>query len=983
LVSRDVAAGTVISTSSYYALVDDLRRCWIHQTGSLDGFIAVTDLPQAGDPVSLKLLNTLTALTATVTLNAYATPPASQLAQDSLASSTATVYASNALTYSVDYAFTDADSANYFFNLGGRIAAGLSHAAGSYVGSTATWAGFVDWANSKISSSRYGRTQWTAPSPVNTSYTSSTNCVVSLGIFAKDDRTIRSTLTVTNVIAQVSIPTTATSLVTYSVLGDSIQGYYGVASPRPQASVVTSFGSGQTPPTVPTRILIVSQPTSFAFPSNSNSDTQTVTITNAGNSTCTVSSITYPDISYVTTDVAYPGGIAPPWTVDPGASHTFNVRYFGLSGLAAGTYAGYFSVYSPDAITSPVTVNTQLVVAAPVFDFYLSPDHWNSTYTYGDKRLITQSVNVVAKDNFTTISYGTDTNFLSGGFTIKDSSSVVGFDIAFNPIGLANATYITTATIGINSIQHKFTATIILNAPAAPVTQHLGDWVSAYQLDNGVIGASYDVIDGVRYITLGFGMGADGGGNFVSNPAGSNVHVANLGTGSDVNFALGPVLYPAAGSVYYSDFLNPKPAGHGVWVNDTGWSPVNVWASRTYTFTAPSNGSYTYTFAADNQAYFTVGGQLVGDLRNPDNGVSTLDPVTGFFTLATGVKTLTVYFYNTDNGYYDSTSNPGSVALTITDPTGSIVWDSNLPVRTGYTAYQYWNEVCRIPLYDSTTTDAVYYSKDYIIKNLCPLYGQSYGSYFGDTGSVQEGSMFTVTQSPFNDITIALNSKSTRDVADKTTNYASYLLYYYTDILGSDRLTQLEPNPGTGNSTHYFTGFDRNGTVTTALLSQPAAPYVPPAPTGGGGSGGGGGCPDPATPITVSESGYTRPAGQLVVGNRVWTRHETTGVFGSYPITAVEIVEQQRVKILFDDGTNMIVSDTHKFLMQDLEWRQVFQLSVGDTVKGLLVDKTVVDMESIGVGPVVKITVDRAHTYVASGLISHNVKIVSGDNVLV
>jgi hypothetical protein len=968
LVSRDVSTGTVISTSSYHVLVDDLRRCWIHQTGSLDGFISSEDLPQVGEKVSQKFLNTLTALTATITLNAYVTT-SSQLTQDSLDSSTSTVYYNNTLTYQVDYTFTDHNSANYFFNLGGKIAAGLSHAAGVYVDNTAIWATFIEWANSKISSATYARNQWTTPTSINTSYNSGTN-LVRLGIFPKNNpsttNTVTVVVTVTNSIATVSIPTTATTYITYSTTGTAIQGYYGVASPIPQASIVTSFGSGQTPPVVPTKILTVSQPTNFAFPSNSNSDTQTITVTNAGNSTCTVSSITYPTLPNITTDIAYPGDIAPPWSIDPGATHTFNVRYFGLNGLTAGTYAGYFSVYSPDSITSPVSVNTQLLVADPIFDFYLSPDQWNNTYTYGDKRIITQPVNVVAKDNFTSINYGTDTNFLSSGFSIKDSLSVVGFDISFNPTGLSNsATYITTATITINSVPHNFTATVVLNAPAAPVTQHLGDWVSAYQADNGVIGASYDIIDGVRYITLGFGMGADGGGS-VAATTGSNVNVVNLGTGSDVNFAVGPVLYASTSSIA-DVFLKPYPDGYGVWVNDTGWYPVDIFATRTYTFIAPVQGSnYTYKFAADNQSsYFIIG----------ENTNSVFTVGEGFFTLTSGIKTLTIYFCNPDTGQYDSINNPGAVALIIKDPNGFIIWDSNLPVRTSYTPYRYWNEVCRIPLYDSTTTDAVYYSKDYLIKNLCPLYGYSYGSWFGDTGSVQEGSMFTVTQSPFNDIDIKLNSKSTRDVANKTTNYASYLFFYYTDLIGTDRITQLDPNPGTGNATRYFTGFDRNGTVTTSLRKSDP-PYVPPAPEipSGGGSGSGGGCPDPATPIMVSANGYTRPAGQLVVGNRVWTRHETTGEFNNYAITAVEIVEQPRVQIQFDDGTDMIVSDTHKFLMQDLEWRQVFQLSAGNIIKGSVVDKTIAGMEPIGVGPVVKITVDRAHTYIAGGLISHNTK---------
>jgi hypothetical protein len=70
------------------------------------------------------------------------------------------------------------------------------------------------------------------------------------------------------------------------------------------------------------------------------------------------------------------------------------------------------------------------------------------------------------------------------------------------------------------------------------------------------------------------------------------------------------------------------------------------------------------------------------------------------------------------------------------------------------------------------------------------------------------------------------------------------------------------------------------------------------------------------------------------------------------------------------------------FQTWDLAWRQVFQLAVGDTIKGLDVNKTIVSMEPIGIGPVVKMTVDRAHTYIAGGLISHNAKIIGGESLI-
>jgi hypothetical protein len=833
LTSGDVSVGQTINTSSYYTVVDDLRRCWIHQKGSLDGFPSVGNLPKTGNTIPLSLLNTLTNLTANVTVNAYTTPPASQLAQNSLASSTSTIYNNNDLTYQVDYDFLNTADVNYFFNLGGRISAGLAHDNGTYVGNTAIWVNFIDWANEQIGSISYSRNQWSALTSVNARYTSGTN-VVRLGIFAKDDRTICSALTVTNTIADLSISTTATSLLTYSTLGPVIDGKYrGVASPIPQASVVTSFGSGQTPPIIYTKRLTVSQPGSFTMPSDSNSNSQAVTITNTGNTATTITNIVFDEAFVPNYFITGLGGFTVPLLINPGSSFTFDLIYYLADnnyGFKLNTpYSINFSVYS-DAIVNSITVNTQLTVVPPIFDFYLTPNPWNYTYLFRDGRIAAQSVIVGGKGDFTTITYGTDGNFSSRGFSIRDSLTVVGFDISFNPAGLSNGTYTTTVNITINGVTRPFTATIVLDV-LPNVTRHLGNWVSALQNDNGIIGASYDIINGTKCITLGFGLGADGS-NVVGNfSLGINVNIDNLGIGvnADNNYTLGPVLYPGPNTTRYnySNFLKPydantNPDGKGAWVNDTGWHP-NIFVSRTYTFNTTRTGLHSYRFAVDNQGYFTIDDNIIGDRRLIEN---TFSPVSDFFELNAGSHTLTIHVLNINNGYYDKVMNPGAFALEINDPAGITIWDTNFPIRRGYTAYQYWNEVYRIPLYDSTATDAVFYSKNYIIKNLNPLYGYSYGSAFGYTGFEQEGSMFRVFQDPYNNISILLIPKY-REFDDKTTNYASHLFYYYTGVLGGDRLTQLESNRGDGQ-TLYFRGFDKNGTVTTSLLPQPGPPYIPP-----------------------------------------------------------------------------------------------------------------------------------------------------------
>ena len=628
------------------------------------------------------------------------------------------------------------------------------------------------------------------------------------------------------------LTTTAISIVTHSVLGPAVDGqFYGVASPIPQASIVTSFGSGQTPPVIPTRILTVTpetQPIVFTLPYDSNSNSQPITITNTGNTTCTVTSIVFDNAFIPFYFIVDLSSINFPRLVNPGSSFTFNLIYY-LADNGFNLNVPYninFTINST-ADRGPISVKTQLTVVPPVFDFYLTPSSWTDTYTYRDGRIATQSVTVGGKGSFTTITYGTDTNFSSRGFSIKDSTSVVGFDISFNPARLSNGNYITTATIGINGATHTFTAAITLAVPAAPSTRNLGSWLSAYQKDNGVIGASYDIINDVKYITIGFGMGADGGGNVVDT-LGANVNIGNLGTGTnaDPNFALGPVLYPGPGNPIYSNFLRPSPTGYGVWVNDSGWYPVGVWVSRTYIITTRTSGEHWYVFAADNQAYF-----IIDNDNNLKFNIAAFTPYRASFYLSAGNHTLTLYFYNA-NGRYNSTENPGSVALTISDPNDRIIWDSNLPVRT---AYRYWNEVCRIPLYDSTATNATFYSKDYLIKNLNPLNGYSYGSYFGEQGTAAAGSMFTVTQTgdPYNDIIIEINKPGI--AGDTTTSYAEYLFYYYAGDFSSIRVApraQLETDPGAGNPTRYFTGFSRNGSVTTSPKDRPTS-FInyPPAGT--------------------------------------------------------------------------------------------------------------------------------------------------------
>jgi hypothetical protein len=148
---------------------------------------------------------------------------------------------------------------------------------------------------------------------------------------------------------------------------------------------------------------------------------------------------------------------------------------------------------------------------------------------------------------------------------------------------------------------------------------------------------------------------------------------------------------------------------------------------------------------------------------------------------------------------------------------------------------------------------------------------------------------------------------------------------------------------------------------------------------GGGGGGDGGGCVDPAVLITLAD-GSCVPAGSIKVGDVIFAMHEKTLEFGAYPVEYVEELDQPKALVLFDDGSSMLVSHSHKFFMIGGEWKQVYQLEPGDTVKAApgATDKTVIELDPKGDGPVMKFTVTDAHTYISEGLISHNSKAKGG-----
>ena len=132
------------------------------------------------------------------------------------------------------------------------------------------------------------------------------------------------------------------------------------------------------------------------------------------------------------------------------------------------------------------------------------------------------------------------------------------------------------------------------------------------------------------------------------------------------------------------------------------------------------------------------------------------------------------------------------------------------------------------------------------------------------------------------------------------------------------------------------------------------------------------GCPDPSMTILLAGGGVVT-AGDLKVGDVVRTKHEKTLEWGNFEVTHKEIVDQPKAEVILDGGDKkVIVSTSHKFWVDnEKNWVYTTELTHGDVLSG----HVLTDVKHLGNGPVVKITVKDAHTYVMEGLWSHNIKI--------
>ena len=133
-------------------------------------------------------------------------------------------------------------------------------------------------------------------------------------------------------------------------------------------------------------------------------------------------------------------------------------------------------------------------------------------------------------------------------------------------------------------------------------------------------------------------------------------------------------------------------------------------------------------------------------------------------------------------------------------------------------------------------------------------------------------------------------------------------------------------------------------------------------------------CVDPNTLILLSADGNTKSAGELLIGDMVYTYNEITKEYGYYEVKNHSIEQQPKVLITFEDNSTITTSESHKFMLVSGDWEQIFNMKGTETIMGINNNKTIKSIEQIGIGDVVSMHIDTAHTYISDGLISHNIK---------
>jgi hypothetical protein len=116
--------------------------------------------------------------------------------------------------------------------------------------------------------------------------------------------------------------------------------------------------------------------------------------------------------------------------------------------------------------------------------------------------------------------------------------------------------------------------------------------------------------------------------------------------------------------------------------------------------------------------------------------------------------------------------------------------------------------------------------------------------------------------------------------------------------------------------------------------------------------------------------GTEKLAGEILVGDIIRAWDEETSTYAPGTVIVASPAKNIRMRIKLSNGLEGLFAQNHKFL-RGTEWVELQNLEPGEELSNGI---NVVSIEPDGIGPVVFITIDRYHTYVTLGVVSHNVR---------
>lgn len=861
--SQVIVAGNRIKAQDWRNLYEDINRALKHQTNASMPISNIT----TGSVLTSQFANSLTNYANQISVN-RSIVSVSQLVQDSTRSTStrATTWGSN-ITHEVQYTWnSDADAAA-FFNQGGYLFPDLSIVTNAFGSAeNIAWSAMVSNTAQDIIN-QPGRYTFNRENYLTSFPTFSYQTypyTIDVYYFIVNNHTIKARMvfnTHSGVGLQIGVLPKA---VFYNFYSTDATG--GVAAPRPSILVTSSLDMGGA--TLYPRLTYT--PAAQATVNQYAVINRPITVVNTGSGVCTIanygfvpqagSGLTSGSITINTTTV----------TVSGSAILTLQID---ATGAKQGTYTdNYLEVFS-NSITGTVRIPIKIVVSEPVFTVDVTPSTVTAT------SVVTTIAPVVQHFTFTagltgkifsyTASVDNPQYFKVTGLSTNVSSASLIPDNAVYPnllfttftppraisIGDIVGTYTTNLTltfVPLDYHQQAVTYTIPIKYDVNIANHNLGKWLSPKDSDNAVFACSYDLVGGERFLTVAFGMGADGStdslagveeditetrtkttrtnqghGDYSEETTTETVVVGHrsakasavyaspdtIGILGDADRHLGIPLYLSARTDFCA-FLQE----YGSWITGDGGHGYNSSFDLTYNFSVPVSGNYSWEFAAVGSSTLYIDGVALG------NSVGYSKTNTGSLSLSAGNHTVRIVTGSSGTGATDSNGivlrdSFGSFGVNIKDSNGNTWWSTKTPRRV---AYKYWSEVYRFPIaMDQKKTTL--YSKDYPAKLTDIALGNTYGSWCG----VKEyaGSMFIVLHDGRGNVTVSMNpwegKKSTGNISlNRTLAYSISLPYYYSAL--NNRVNNLE-SPFSRFKTHFFLGFYPTGKI---RLSEQAYPYV-------------------------------------------------------------------------------------------------------------------------------------------------------------